>query len=72
MAAKVDRRRCPSKRKLLSKGEEILKTCNLRKKRKLQEKDDSSLRSESTIVEVSRGVEVLGSILHLLEVEHRF
>ena len=56
MAAKVDRRRCPSKRKLPSIGEEILKTYNLRKKRKLQEKDDSSLRSESTIVEVSRGV----------------
>ncbi|XP_073253054.1 uncharacterized protein [Porites lutea] len=51
MAAKVDHRRCPSKRKLPSIGEEILKTKKKGKKGKLQEKDESSLRSESTIME---------------------
>ena len=55
MAAKVDRRRCPNKRRLPSIGGDILKRYNLRKKRKVQENDDSSFRSGSTILEVSLG-----------------
>ena len=52
MAAKVDRRRCPNKRRLPSTGGEILKRYNLRKKRKVQE-DDEKWRSGSTTLEVS-------------------
>ena len=55
MAAKVDRRRCHNKRRLPSIGGESLKRYNLRKKRKVQEDDDSSLRSGYTILEVSLG-----------------
>ena len=71
MAAEGDRPRYPTKTKLCSSGGEVSTTDNPRKK--LKKEDYSSLTSGSTIVEVSRRVlVVLASILHLLEVEHRF
>ena len=57
MAAKCDRRRYPTKRELSLVGEEVSTGYNLRKKvRLIKEKDDFSLGSESTVVEVSRRV----------------
>ena len=57
MAAKCDRRRYPTRRELSLVEEEVSTGYNLRKKvRLIKEKDDFSLGSESTVVEVSRRV----------------
>ena len=56
MAADIARRRYPTEGGFSSIGEEISTTENLKKKRQLEKEDNSSLRRESTIVEVGRRV----------------
>lgn len=62
MAAKCVPRRYPTKRGLSSIDQEIPPTYNLRKRGKLEKKDDSSLRNRSTIVEVSRRVQSIWEV----------
>lgn len=57
MATKSVLRRYPNKRGLPSIELELSPTNNLRKRGKLEKKDDSSLRSRSAVVEVSRRVQ---------------
>jgi len=56
MAAKCLGRRYPTKRRLSSIEVRFSTTYNLRKRGKLEEKDDSSLRSRFNIDKVSRRV----------------
>ena len=56
MATECDSRRYSTKRELSNVPAEGTTAYNLRKKRRLNEKNDSSLVSESTIFEVSRRV----------------
>ena len=57
MATNCVLRRYPNKRELSSIELELSPTYNLRKRGKLEKKDDSSLRSRSTVVAVSRRVQ---------------
>ena len=56
MATKCDRRRYSTRRELSSVAEDVSTGYNLRKKVRIKEKDDFSLGSESTVVQVSRRV----------------
>lgn len=62
MAAKCVLRRYPTKRGLSSIELELSPTYNLRKRGKLEKNDDSSLRSRSTVVEVSRRVQSIWEV----------
>lgn len=56
MATKCDSRRYSTERELSSVGEEVSTRYNPRKQVPLNEKDDSSFVSESTIVKVGKRV----------------